>query len=97
MNHSINFVLNQKDIEDIDKNKCIQNLNSCKEPTKTIIECITQFINLIRVKEDNKNNEKLFLEKFIYSLFGYCSEEKEKKNAQVKELVNDLINFIIKN
>ena len=94
MNHSINYVLNQKDIEDIDKNNCIQNLDNCKEPTKTIIQCISEFINLIRVKEDAEKNEKLFLEKFIYLLLGCCSEE--NKNAQTKELVKDLIEYILK-
>jgi hypothetical protein len=78
MNHSINYVLNEKDIEGIDINNYNESYNNCKEPTKTITQCISQFIYLIRAKNNTENNEQLFLEHFFNSLFGYCS--KEKKN-----------------
>ena len=79
MNHSINYVLNEKDIEGIDINNYNESYNNCKEPTKTITQCISQFIYLIREKNNIENNEQLFLEHFFNSLFGYCSEEKKNE------------------
>ena len=101
MNDSINFVLNPDDIKHINENNYIESFTSFKESTKTIIECVSNFLFLIKAKKDSKNDEKLkqFLEKFLYSLLGYIPEE--NKNAQDKEkyfiLLNNLIEFIIKN
>ena len=66
LNHSINYVINPKEISSIKNFEALQN------STKEIIKCITKFLKLLKDKNDEKNdNLKEFKDIFFTSLLGY--------------------------
>ena len=93
LDNSINYVLDPKDIELIDKNNYSLSYKIFKDSTKSIICCISKFINLIKDNENEKNdNIKDFLHLFSSSLLGYSIKETNNKNNM--ENINKLIGII---
>jgi len=98
LHNSINYVLNPKEIELINKEDYYSSYKTFKESTKQIFNCISTFLNLIK---DNKGEKtdifKDFLEIFIPSLLGYSLKETNDK-IKVENIIklNGMIEFINK-
>ena len=86
LENSIKYVVNPKEIVSIDEKNYALSFEKLKDSSKKVIQCISNFISLIKGKENEKNNDiKEFLDIFIPSLLGYSSSlndssDKDKKN-----------------
>ena len=85
LNHSINYVINPKEISSIKNFEALQN------STKEIIKCITKFLKLLKDKNDEKNdNLKEFKDIFFTSLLGYSP----KDINLIRDMINKLVDSI---
>ena len=85
LNHSINYVINPKEISSIKNFEALQN------STKEIIKCITKFLKLLKDKNDEKNdNLKEFKDIFFTSLLGYSP----KDINPIRDMINKLVDSI---
>ena len=76
MNHSIKYILNPNNFRTINENNYSSNFNNYTESTKTIIDCISKFLCLIKDNISSENNSKFeeFLEKISSAALGYISK-----------------------
>lgn len=93
LNHSIKYVINPKEISNLNKDNNSSNSSDLKESTKVIIDCICKFFDFIRDEKNLESNECTgnYLKKFVPALLGYSLEDyknSEEKNINIKKLNN---------
>ena len=95
LNKSIKYIFSPTIFKD---DNYLSNFKNLNDSSKTIIDCISRFLGLIKEKDNNENIEKLkeFLTIFSPSLFGYLPEDiKKEKESQIA--IENLNNFILNN
>jgi len=99
LNNSINYILAPKEIYLIDMNNYPLFYNKFNNSIKSIIDCISRFIKLIKDNSKEKSdNIKNFRNMFISSLLGYSiSEIVNKKNIETINKLNNIIDYVINN